>query len=107
MKLFTTALLALMAVAEAQPLASSTSPALSTLADARADSLVGSCTNINLFTERSGTGIFENYYQVEGTCGGVVTTVDLNPCIYNDKGTMKFGKEYVSPDPFSIRSISC
>lgn len=101
MKLLAAALLALMAVAEANPLAGS--PALSRRNDPR---LLGDCKDIWMSHEKTGEGEFDNKYQVIGKCGGAYPTmIDLNRCLFNDDGRPTWGKQYVLPvSLFNVRS---
>ena len=106
MKLLATALLALLAVAEAKPVAEEKKgvaiampPPNVKLGSKMKGYLGGECSDITLITERTGDGDRDNKYLVEATCGGgdnhssAVVRLNLDDCLKNNNGRLNWGKE--------------
>ena len=111
MKLLAVALLALMAVAEAKPVAEERkwayAPMITTKTHHIPGTLGGECTDIRLSHERTGEGERDNLYFIDAECGGesknhapTTSRVNLDDCVKNDDGVLYFvakDEGYVPP----------
>ncbi|MBE3047198.1 hypothetical protein IMZ48_32680 [Candidatus Bathyarchaeota archaeon] len=123
MKLLAVALFALMAVAEAKPVAEEKKVSIPmriqlpkvTFKDHHIPgTLGGDCTDIQLTHERTGDGERDNLYFIDATCGGesknhapTTSRVNLDDCVKNDDGTLYFvakGEGYLPPPPIISRA---